>query len=70
MAKLVARLLVTASSLGSNPDIPQKSQMGDSNQKSCQHTLAHQKIYIRILERRIYRRKQDSVLKNYLYIYL
>jgi hypothetical protein len=44
MAKLVARLLVTASSLGSKPDIPQKSQMGDIIRKSCQPTLAHQKI--------------------------
>ncbi len=26
--KLVARLLVTTNSLGSNPDIPQKSKMG------------------------------------------
>jgi hypothetical protein len=31
--------------MGSNPDIPKKSQMGDINTWSGQQNLAHQKIY-------------------------
>jgi hypothetical protein len=40
MAKLVARLLVTASSLGSNPDIRQKIINGRHKQKSGKHILS------------------------------
>jgi hypothetical protein len=43
-ANLVARLVVTANSLGSNTDIPQESQSGRHKQRSGQHTLARQKI--------------------------
>jgi hypothetical protein len=36
-------LLVMASSLGSNPDISQKPQMGNISEQSGQHSPAHQK---------------------------
>ncbi len=47
VAKLVANLLVTSSSLGSDPDIPQKSKTirGLHKQKSDKHTLAR-KIFL------------------------
>ncbi len=45
VAELVARL---GSSLGSNPEI-YKIQKGRHKQRSCQHTLAHQKIYKKYL---------------------
>jgi hypothetical protein len=41
VANLVVRLLVTASSLSSNSDIPLKLQNGRHKQKSGQHALAH-----------------------------
>jgi hypothetical protein len=44
IAKLVSGLLVTASFVGSNPDIPKKPQHGRHKQRSGQHTVARQKI--------------------------
>jgi hypothetical protein len=44
MAKLVARLLFTASSLGLNPDIHQKKINGRHKQKSGKDTLSAKKI--------------------------
>ncbi len=43
VAKSVARQLATASTLGSNPDIPQKIINGRHKQRSGRHTLARQK---------------------------
>ncbi len=49
VAKLIYAPTCYCSSLGSNPDIPQKYKMGRQNkQRSGQNTLARQKIYKKI----------------------
>ncbi len=68
----MAKLLVTASSLGSNPDIPQKITNRRLNQKSCQPTHSKplkKQTKKRVLEGRIHKKHQDSMVKIYLYIY-
>jgi hypothetical protein len=46
MHELVSRLLVTASSLGLNQDIPKKIINGQHKQRSSQHTQTCQKIFV------------------------
>ncbi len=46
VAKLVARLFVTASSLGLNPDISQKIINERHKQRSGKHTIARQRILL------------------------
>jgi hypothetical protein len=54
----VARLLVTASSLGSNLDNPQKSEMGDISNGRFGQPVANR----RLKENFIYNRKQIYVV--------